>query len=188
MINLLANARLKGNHVEWSSGRRSAVGGTNLFFFLWRLRFAGIFAVGQTLVECCALVLCEGDRVSGKFCVFEFSPYVQLFLHVGGALHFVLKADRAYPILRGRRSLRSGPQYPHKQKTKKTRFLHRRSSFLPLHSGLIHSRQAIGCPRRERVSRWTRTGKPKATLILNFGYGGYRKFSAARAVCLTPSP
>jgi hypothetical protein len=151
LINLLANARLKGNHAEWSSGSR--VGGINLFFFLWHFPFAGIFAVGQTLVECCALVLCEGDRVSGKFCVFEFSPYVQLFLHVGRALRFVLKAGRAYPILRGRRPLRSGPQYPHKEKTKKTRFLHRRSGFLPLHSGLIHSRQAIGYPRRESVSK-----------------------------------
>ena len=163
MINLLANARLKGNHLEWSSGRRSAVGETNLFFLLWRLRFAGIFAVGQTLVDCCGLVLSERDRVSAKFRVFEFSPYVQLFLHVGRALRFVLKAGRAYPILRGRRPLRSGPQYPHKEKTKKTRFLHRCSSFLPLHSGLIHSRQAIGYPRRESVSRWTRTAKPKAT-------------------------
>ena len=175
MINLLANARLKANHAV----------GTTLFFLLWRLRFAGIFAVGQTHISRCSLAFGERDRVSAKFRVFEFSPYVQLFFHIGRALRFVLKARCAYPILRGRRSLRSGPQYPHKEKTKKTRSLHRHSNFLPLHSGLIHSRQAIGCTRRERVSRWTRTGKPKATLILNFGYGGYRKFSAARAVCLT---
>ena len=127
MINLLANARLKGNHAEWSSGSR--VGGINLFFFLWHFPFAGIFAVGQTLVECCALVLCEGDRVSGKFCVFEFSPYVQLFLHVGRTLRFVLKSGCAYPIIR-RRTLGSSPQYPHNEKTGKTGSLHRVSSIL----------------------------------------------------------